>query len=211
MKKQQIMNIFSLKGIAIIGITSAALVFSSCSKEEDAYLAKSIEMEAMAKKGPKKAPMKSDKSIAAIADEAGVFTQLLAALAYVDAEEGTNLVELFSEGTDQYTVFAPSDDAFFALYEALGVADLGGLAELLGSETILNVLLYHVTDGRRAANSVVPPVKERTIETLLPGATFSVDTEGKITAVGNEAEIAAADISASNGIIHVISAVILPI
>lgn len=72
------------------------------------------------------------------------------------------------------------------------------------------VLLYHVTEGRRAANSVVPPVKDRTIETLL-GSTFTVSSNGMITAVGNSASIVKADISASNGVIHVIDTVILPI
>ncbi|MFO7948241.1 MAG: hypothetical protein R6V19_15675, partial [Armatimonadota bacterium] len=48
-------------------------------------------------------------------------------------------------------------------------------ASFLGARrTVFNVLLYHVTEGRRASNSVVPPVRPRTIETLL-GESFSVD------------------------------------
>ena len=73
------------------------------------------------------------------------------------------------------------------------------------------VVSYHVTDGRRAANSVVPRNGFRTIETLLPGATFDVDSEGQIFAVGNTATIALPNVSASNGIIHAIDAVILPV
>jgi transforming growth factor-beta-induced protein len=57
----------------------------------------------------------------------------------------------------------------------------------------------------------VPNNKDRTIKTLLEGATFSVDKDGIITAVGSSAQIAPADVSASNGIIHVIDAVLLPI
>jgi uncharacterized surface protein with fasciclin (FAS1) repeats len=53
-------------------------------------------------------------------------------------------------------------------------------------------------------------MKPRTITTLL-GETFSVNSEGKIIAIGNSASIVKADISASNGIIHVIDTVILPI
>ena len=49
------------------------------------------------------------------------------------------------------------------------------------------------------------------IETLLEGASFKVDNEKVIWAVGNTANIIDANISASNGIIHVIDAVILPI
>ena len=114
---------------------------------------------------------------------------------------------MFLNGTDQYTVFAPTDSAFEALYGTLGVSSITDLDPSL----VLNVLLYHVTDGRRAANSVVPKNSPRTIETLLEGASFKVDSDGKIWAVGNEAMIVMPNVSASNGIIHVINAVILPI
>jgi len=67
-----------------------------------------------------------------------------------------------------------------------------------------------VAEGRRAANSVVPPNGSRTITTLL-GETFSVDTEANITAIGNTATITGPNQSASNGIIHIIDTVLLPI
>jgi uncharacterized surface protein with fasciclin (FAS1) repeats len=115
-------------------------------------------------------------------------------------------VNLFLNGKEQYTVFAPTDDAFDALYGALEIDAITDLP----AELVLNVLLYHVTEGRRIAKSVVPPKKDRKIETLL-GETFSVTSGGEIKAIGNTANIFAADISASNGIIHIIDAVILPI
>ncbi|MBN1388911.1 MAG: fasciclin domain-containing protein [Bacteroidales bacterium] len=145
------------------------------------------------------------QSIAEIAINAGEFNELVAALSYVDEELEAGLVNIFLNGTDQYTVFAPGDRAFFDLYRDLGIDEITDLPANL----VLDVLLYHVTGGRRASNSVVPPTGERTIKTLL-GAAFSVNTEGLITAIGNTANIAAADISASNGIIHVIDSVILP-
>ena len=113
-------------------------------------------------------------------------------------------------GTDQYTVFAPTNEAFAALVGDGQISDLP-------SGLVLNVLLYHVTEGRRASNSVVPKNNTRTIETLLEGASFSVGTDAMITAVGNTANFVVVDgkplvnISASNGIIHVIDTVILPI
>ena len=67
-----------------------------------------------------------------------------------------------------------------------------------------------VVDGRRASNSVVPRKGDKTISTLL-GVNFTVNNQGQITAVGNTANITTANISASNGIIHVIDAVILPV
>jgi len=153
----------------------------------------------------RRAPAPGDQSIAEIAIAAD-FTELVAALVYVDEELGTGLVDLFMEGTDQYTVFAPTNEAFENLYEAQGYNDLRDVEP----EVVLEVLLYHVVEGRRAANSVVPPVRDRTITTLL-GETFTVNRDAEITDfAGQEAEIVAANISASNGVIHVIDTVILP-
>ena len=139
----------------------------------------------------KAAPEKGSDSIATIAVNGG-FSELVGALVYVDTELGTDLVGLFSEGTDQYTVFAPTNAAFQGLYSDLGISGI----EDLDAELVLDVLLYHVTEGRRAANSVVPKSGERTITSLL-GAQFTVDS--------------GPNISASNGIIHVIDDVILPL
>jgi len=152
--------------------------------------------------------MKGSESIAEIAINNG-FSELVGALQYVDAELDAGLVNLFLNGKDQYTVFAPTNDAFYGLYDALG-EDVQGITDLPAT-LVLDVLLYHVTDGRRSANSVVPKNNYKYIETLLEGATFMVDSSGMITATGNTANIVAADISASNGIVHVIDAVILPI
>ena len=153
-----------------------------------------------------RAPAPGPDSIAKIAIDAG-FTELVGALVYVDEELDTSLVELFSEGTDQYTVFAPTNEAFEDLYDFLGIDKISDLPP----ELVLDVLLYHVVEGRRAANSVVPPRMDRTMTTLL-GATFSVDRTGTITDLfGQEAAIVAPNISASNGVIHVIDTVILPL
>jgi uncharacterized surface protein with fasciclin (FAS1) repeats len=143
--------------------------------------------------------------IAQIAIDAG-FSELVSALVYVDTELNAGLVDLFLNGTDQYTVFAPTNEAFMNLYSALGVDSIDDLP----ADLVLSVLQYHVVEGRRASNSVVPKKNNKTISTLL-GVDFTVNPQAQITAVGNTANIVAADISASNGIIHVIDAVILPI
>ncbi|MBS0010531.1 MAG: fasciclin domain-containing protein, partial [Bacteroidales bacterium] len=188
--------------IAVLSVLT--LLISSCEKEAMAPGADNADL----KRGRAKAvpaPAPGDQSIAEIAIGAG-FSELVGALAYVDEELDAGLVDLFLNGTDQYTVFAPGDDAFKALYEAL---EIDGITDL-PAELVLDVLFYHVAEGRRAANSVVPRVGTRTIETLL-GATFDVNPDLSIVAIGNTANIVGADISASNGIIHVIDAVILPI
>ena len=153
----------------------------------------------------KAAPAPGSNSIAAIAVNAN-FTELVSALAYVDEELNAGLINLFANGTDQYTVFAPTNQAFQNLYTALDIDDITDLPAPL----VLDVLKYHVVEGRRAANSVVPKVNTRSISTLL-GVNFTVNTQGVITAIGNTSTITSPNISASNGIIHVIDAVLLPI
>lgn len=215
MKNYTLPIAYSRISVSILFIAFISLFLVSCEKEDVVTETESYEMtvydvleanstkkaKASNKKG---APAPGDDPIAAIAIDAG-FNELVNALLYVDEELDAGLVDLFMNGTDQYTVFAPTDAAFEELYETL---DEKGIS--VSPELVLNVLLYHVTDGRRAANSVVPPKNYRTIETLL-GESFTVNPEKEITAIGNTANIVVPDISASNGIIHVIDAVLLPI
>jgi uncharacterized surface protein with fasciclin (FAS1) repeats len=191
---------------AFILIAALSTVTISCDNEEMDEMNSSSTSSTETLKSANSAPKKGEKSIAQIAIDGG-FTELVGALAYVDEKEGTSLVNLFLNGKDQYTVFAPTNKAFENLYMTLKVE---GIRDL-DSKLVLNVLLYHVVEGRRAANSVVPTNDSRIITTLLPGATFSVNNKGMIQAVGNTATIAAPNISASNGIIHVVDAVLLPI
>jgi uncharacterized surface protein with fasciclin (FAS1) repeats len=155
---------------------------------------------------PNRAPAPGPDSIAEIAIGAG-FTELVGALVYVDEELDAGLVDLFLNGNDQYTVFAPTNEAFEDLYDFLGINEISDLPP----ELVLDVLLYHVTEGRRAANSVVPPRMDRSITTLL-GPSFSVDRTGTITDLfGQKVAIVAPNISARNGIIHVVDTVLLPL
>jgi uncharacterized surface protein with fasciclin (FAS1) repeats len=204
MKKLSLKKMLNLRSFALAGIFAVAVLAVGCTKEDDGYYP-SAEAEEL-KSGM--AIKKGSQSIAeiALADD-GEFDELVAALVHVDTELGAGLVNLFLNGKDQYTVFAPTDAAFEELYKVLGVENI----TQVDPQTVLNVLLYHVTEGRRASNSVVPKVNTRTIETLLSGATFKVDKGGKIWATGNSAMIVMPNVSASNGIIHVIDTVILPI
>ncbi|MFM9055440.1 MAG: fasciclin domain-containing protein [Bacteroidota bacterium] len=191
------------KILAFSAVMGIAVFMVGCSKEEGMNPANSVQVTDMQNRNG--APAPGTDPIAAIAINAG-FSELVGALTYVDDSLNAGLVNLFLNGTDQYTVFAPTNDAFNDLYTALGVSGISDLPPTL----VRDVLLYHVVDGRRAANSVVPRNGNRNISTLL-GVDFTVDNQGQITAVGNTANITTANISASNGIIHVIDAVILPI
>ena len=207
MKTLNLVKKLNLRNLALVGIFAIALFAVSCDKANDDYVP-NVSEDIELKSG--KAVQKGELSIAETAINAG-FDSLVVALQYVDTELDAGLVDLFLYGTDQYTVFAPTNEAFVGLVGNGKISDLP-------APVVLDVLLYHVTDGRRAANSVLPK-KEGQIKKIetLNGQTFQVDYTGKInTASGGSASIltttpgATYNISASNGIIHVVDSVLLP-
>jgi len=191
------------KILAFVAVMGMSALMTSCTKEDTAGPESSTPSDNVSNRSG--APAPGLDPIAQIAINAG-FTELVAALSYVDSSLNTGLVDLFLNGKDQYTVFAPTNAAFQNLYTALNITKISDLPAPL----VRDVLFYHVVEGRRAANSVVPRNGTRNINTLLQVG-FTVNTAGQITAVGNTANITSPNISASNGIIHVIDAVILPI
>jgi transforming growth factor-beta-induced protein len=135
----------------------------------------------------------AEMNIVETAIAAGNFTTLVAAV------EAAGLVDALS-GEGPFTVFAPTDEAFAALpagtVEAL-LADPSG--------DLTQILLYHVISGQVMAADVTDGLEAETLQ----GATvsFMVMADGVMI---NEANIIATDIETSNGVIHVIDAVILP-
>lgn len=147
------------------------------------------------------------------------FTQLAAAIGYVDSELGAGLGDVISTNKGQRTVFAPVDAAFVGLVGVLednrpdDIAPIAGVDDI-PAEIVLTVLQYHLTNGRRGSNSVVPDPDEdpKTIQTLLKGASFEVNSDLMITDVaGQPATIVIPNVSASNGMIHAIDTVLLPL
>jgi uncharacterized surface protein with fasciclin (FAS1) repeats len=134
----------------------------------------------------------AEGTIVDVAVEADDFEVLVAAV------QEAGLVDALS-GNKQLTVFAPTDQAFADLADALGV-DVEDLLEL---ENLADILLYHVTNGRRYSQSVVNAPQLR----MLNGGTVSVDGTDLN---GEQADIVATDIEASNGVVHVIDGVLLP-
>jgi uncharacterized surface protein with fasciclin (FAS1) repeats len=206
---------FQLKATVVL---LGALALGACDEDTELFAPESAE--AFEARSDKASPKKGEDPIATIATREG-FSELVGALAYVDAnlDPSPGLVNLFSEGKDQFTVFAPTNAAFQGLYSFLTGLNLviGPVDEIsdLPPELVLDVLLYHVAEGRRGANSVVPKNGERTITPLL-GETFAVTLgdEGAeiidgLFGLRPNAKIGPADISASNGIIHVIDQVIV--
>jgi len=126
----------------------------------------------------------------AVAD--GRFTTLVTAL------QAAELDSVLS-GEDQFTVFAPTDEAFANLPE-------GTLDSLLADIPALkDVLLYHVTSGSVPAADVVTLDSAPTLQ----GQEVDISVMGSLVMV-DDANVTITDIMASNGIIHVIDAVILP-
>ncbi len=135
-----------------------------------------------------------NRTIVDIAVEDGRFTTLVAAL------EAAGLVEaLQAEGP--FTVFAPTDEAFAALPDGT----VEGL--LADTEALTAVLLYHVADGKVMAAQVIE-LDGQEVETL-SGENVVVMIEDEVVKI-NEAQVIIPDIEASNGVIHVIDAVLVP-
>ena len=147
----------------------------------------------------------------------GQFSYLLGAVGCLTDGQGNNPVVALLTGSDKYTLFAPTDDAFKALQRALGVEAGSEAPEVtctLGDATVLEVLAYHVTDGRHFSNSVFNRNNTKMIEMLNgqyvvsnPDATLD-DVAGQ--SVGVVLQPGLFNINASNGVIHVVDTVLLP-
>ncbi len=136
----------------------------------------------------------TDNDIVEVATAAGTFNTLLAAATAADLVDA-----LKSDGP--FTVFAPTDEAFAKLPE--GTVETLLLPE--NKDQLRAVLLYHVVEGKVTSEEVVNLTSAPTLQG------DSVDISVKMGKVYiDNAEVIAADVEASNGIIHVIDAVILP-
>ncbi|TVR23572.1 MAG: BMP family ABC transporter substrate-binding protein, partial [Anaerolineaceae bacterium] len=120
----------------------------------------------------------------------------------LSAIEAAGLTDALAEN-GPFTIFAPSDEAFEAALEALGLT----AEELLASDDLEGILLYHVVEGEVPSEVVVTLDGESV--TTLSGAdvVISVTDEGVMV---NSANVIMVDVEADNGIIHVIDAVLLP-
>jgi uncharacterized surface protein with fasciclin (FAS1) repeats len=139
---------------------------------------------------------KKDIVDTAIAD--GRFTTLVAAV------QAAELVDtLKSEGP--FTVFAPTDDAFAAL--PAGTLDSLLLPE--NKQQLTDILLYHVVAGKVMAADVVG-LNGKSADTALAGKSISIKIDGDKVILNENIEVIITNIETSNGVIHVIDAVLLP-
>lgn len=141
---------------------------------------------------------------AAVNAETGEFSTLLfAAGLYPD-------IVAYLDGRGQRTLFAPTDQAFANLNGILPMFCYADVVELatMQPDYIADVLTYHVAKGRKDAAEVLPKEQIRMLSgdfvTRIPGSLVITD------ALGRDANLEAVNIFGDNGVIHVISEVILP-
>ena len=134
------------------------------------------------------------KDIVDTAVGAGSFTTLAKAL------QAADLVDTL-KGTGPFTVFAPTDDAFAKLPKAT----LEDLLKPANKAKLRRILTYHVVPGRVTASDVVKLKSAKAVS----GDTIDITANGASVMV-DAARVIKTDITASNGVIHVIDSVILP-
>ena len=117
----------------------------------------------------------------------------------VAALQAADLVEALS-GDGPFTCFAPTNDAFAVLLEDLGI----GAEDLLAHPQLDQVLLYHVVGAKVMSTDLVDGMEAPTLQ----GENLTVDLSYGV--VINESNVTAADLEASNGVVHVIDTVLIP-
>ena len=130
----------------------------------------------------------------------------------VTALKAADLVGALS-GEGPFTVFAPNNEAF----AKIDAETLGNLLKPENVKALSNILTYHVVSGKLMASDVANALKSgygKAKLTALNGQNITAKSKnGKIyleDSQGNMSEIIATDVAGSNGVIHVISSVVMP-
>jgi transforming growth factor-beta-induced protein len=134
------------------------------------------------------------KDVVDTAVGAGDFTTLVTAIKAAD------LVETL-KGKGPFTVFAPTDEAF----AKLPAGTVENLLKPENKQKLVSILTYHVVPGKVMASEVVKLADAKTVN----GQSLTITVEGEMVMV-DSAKVVKTDIECSNGVIHVIDAVVLP-
>jgi len=135
-------------------------------------------------------------SIIETASAAGSFNSLLAAL------QATGLDAVLADTDATFTVFAPTDEAI----AKLGQDTIDAL--LADPQTLSDILLYHVIAGQAVDSTTAISLSGSSVESA-NGDSLAISLDGERLLI-NQSEVIAADIQASNGIIHAIDTVLIP-
>ena len=181
-------NIFSL--LAAVVISSATLISCGGAEEKKPEATPTVKEETPPPPPPAEAP----KDVVDIAIGSADHSTLVAAV------KAAGLVETL-KGAGPFTIFAPTNAAFAAL--PAGTVD--GLLKPEKKADLTGVLTYHVVAGSVKAADLKDGQK---VKTLQGGELTVAIKEGKVMI--NGANVTTADLAGSNGVIHVIDAVLLP-
>lgn len=117
------------------------------------------------------------------------------------------------KGEGPFTVFAPTNKAF----DALPKGTLEGLLKPEAKKDLAGILTYHVVAGELDAAAVIATIKKaggKAEVKTVNGGSLTATLKGKsvilVDAKGNKSKVVATDLKGSNGIVHVVDAVLLP-
>jgi len=116
----------------------------------------------------------------------------------VEAVTKAGLVDALS-ASGPFTVFAPTNDAFNALFKQLGVSGIKDLS----AEQLTPILTYHVVSGKVMSTDL-----SNTSVATLNGKKISIDISNGVKI--NDSKVVKADIQGTNGVVHVIDRVLIP-
>jgi len=136
-------------------------------------------------------------SIVDVANNAGSFTTLLAAL------DTAGLTETVADLDSSFTVFAPTDAAFEALLSQLDIE----ASDLLALPNLADILLYHVLAGE--VDSTAAVAAAGTTIASASGELLAVSLNGDVLNI-NTSAVQTPDVMAANGVIHIVDSVIMP-
>jgi len=183
-----------------------ALITMSTSFAQDTMMKKDKSKMGMDTKMVGGAEMYPSKDIIANAVNSKDHTTLVAAVKAAD------LVTTL-QGEGPFTVFAPTNAAF----EKLPAGTVANLLQMENKKTLQAVLTYHVISGKYSAADIVKAIKKgkgKAEFTTVNGAKLTAMLDGTVVKLidssGTLTSVTIADVNQSNGVIHVIDAVILP-
>lgn len=149
-----------------------------------------------------------------VVDAIGINSNVSSLAAALGAASGDLLGVLSGDGP--FTVFAPSDDAFTALAEELGLEDAEALIAAAGPELLSQILTYHVIAGQTASGDLTDGATlvtvlgdELTVAITEDGGVQLLDAR-KLPQTNPVSNVTAADFEYNNGIIHFVDKVLLP-
>lgn len=185
--------------LVVMAIAGGALIVANRSDDTAKDTAASSQTQNQSTTAPAATPVAKNTIVDVAAGNASFST-------LVTAVKAADLVSTLSDTSKQYTVFAPTNDAF----SKLPAGTVNTLVMPENKATLTGVLTYHVVEGKVMANQLS---NGQTIKTVNGGSLTVSIMDNTVTltdAKGGKAMVTKADITADNGVVHIIDAVLMP-